>query len=322
MKNNDTKWNRPSACLVWKHRLQACVAFSLLAGSAWAGPRTSANYTITTDTVDAGGKRSSSAAYTNDGSASLVVGISAVASPAETAKAGYVGQLFDVSGLVVNSAAPSVNETATLQLGAWQLLDDASFLAVPAPSVSWGVVSGPITGISAGGLATAGVVSQNTPASVQGVFGGYTGSLNLTVLDSIADNFGTYAGDGVGDDWQVQYFGQPPNANAGPNVDADGTGQTNLFKYVAGLNPLDPNSRFTVKIAAVPGQLGQQKLIFSPLVLTGGRSYVVNYRTDLTSGTWTALTGATQSDNGAERTVTDTSATGAKKFYRIEITKP
>ena len=139
---------------------------------------------------------------------------------------------------------------------------------------------------------------------------------------SIADNFGTYAGDGVGDDWQVQYFGLPPNANAGPNVDFDGTGQTNLFKYAAGLNPLDPYSRFIVKTAPVPGQPGQQKVIFSPLVLTGGRTYTVNYRTALTSGIWTPLTGATQSDNGAERTVIDPSATGAKKFYQVTITKP
>jgi hypothetical protein len=27
------------------------------------------------------------------------------------------------------------------------------------------------------------------------------------VLDTIADNFGSYAGDGIGDDWQVQYSG-------------------------------------------------------------------------------------------------------------------
>ena len=27
------------------------------------------------------------------------------------------------------------------------------------------------------------------------------------MLDTIADNFGSYAGDGIGDDWQVQYSG-------------------------------------------------------------------------------------------------------------------
>ena len=287
-----------------------------------AGPRTSANYNITTDTTDTGGKRATSASYTNDGSAGGIVGVSTVASPAETAKAGYVGQLFDVTGLVVNAGASSVNETATLQLGAWQFLDDTSLLAVPATSVTWGVVSGPLTGISASGLATAGVVYLNTPASVQGVFGGFTGWLNLNVLDTIPDNFGSYAGDGVGDDWQVQYFGQPPNANAAPLADPDGDGQTNLFEFTAGLVPTDAASRFTLTIAPVPGQPAQKRLIFNPLVLTGGRIYTVKFRTDIATGTWTTLTGTMESDTGTERTVTDQNATGAKKFYHVEITKP
>ncbi len=297
----------------------AALFLALLATAAHAGPRTSASYTIATETADAGGRRSTSASYKNDSSTGGVTGISTIASPAETAKQGYIGQLYDVTGLVVNSAALTVNETATLQLAAWQLLDDASLLAVSANSVAWGVVSGPITGISAAGLATAGTVYQNTAASVQGAFGGFTGTLNLTVLDTIADNFGSYAGDGIGDDWQVQYFGLN-NPNAGPNVDFDGTGQTNLFKYIAGLNPLDVNSRFVLNIAPVSGQPSQKNLIFSPRF--SDRTYVVKYRPDLTSGSWTTLTGTTQADNGSERTVTDPSATGPRKFYRIEITKP
>jgi len=54
------------------------------------------------------------------------------------------------------------------------------------------------------------------------------------VFDTIPDNFRSYAGDGLLDGWQVQYFGQN-NPKAGPSVDATGTGQTNLFKCVAGL---------------------------------------------------------------------------------------
>ena len=46
------------------------------------------------------------------------------------------------------------------------------------------------------------------------------------------------------------------------------------------------------------------------------------FRPDIAIGSWTTLTGTTQSDNGTQRTVTDTGATGAKKFYHIEITKP
>ena len=298
--------------------LRILLLTALLPAIAHAGPRTSANYNVATDSADAGGKRATSASYTNDGSAGGIAGLSTVAAPAETAKSGYIGQLYDITGLVVNAGSASVSETAMLQLAAWQFLDDTTYLAVPAASVAWSVPSGPITGITAAGIATAGVVYQNTPATVQGSLGGFNGIYNLTVLDTIPDNFGSYAGDGVGDDWQVQYFGLN-NPNAAPNVDFDGTGQTNLFKYIAGLNPLD-GSRFTLSIAAVNGPLEQANLIFSPVV--AGRTYVVKAKPSLTAATWDPVTVSPPTDVGQQRTLTDTAATGARKFYHIEITKP
>ena len=288
-------------------------------GAAHAGPRSSASYTVTADTADAGGKRATGGSYTNDGSIGGGAGNAAVAAPAETAKSGYIGQLYDITSLVLNAASPTVNETATLQLAAWQFLDDTSLLAVPTTSVAWGVSSGPITGITAVGIATAGVVYANTPATVQGSLGGFSGPLNLSVLDTIADNFGSYAGDGIGNDWQVQYFGLN-NPNAAPGFVSDGSGLTNLFKYIAGLVPGDATSRFLLSVAPVAGQPTQKSITFSPVV--AGRTYTLTYKIDLNTGTWTPVPGATFTNNGAERTATDPGATGETKFYRIEITKP
>ncbi len=284
--------------------------------AAHAGPRTSANYSIATDTTDAGGQRATSAAYTNDGSAGGVAGLSSVASPAQTAKSGYVGQLYDVTGLVLNSAAPSVNETATLQLAAWQLLDDESTLAVAVNSVAWSVVSGPVTGIDSGGLATADVVAQDTPATVQGMHGGFTGMLNLTVLDTIADNFGTYGSDGLPDDWQVQYFG-PNNPDAGPGVVTDGSGLTNLFKYTAGLIPNNAVSTFNTGTGPVTGQPGQRSISFGPTF--SDRNYTIKFSTDLLN--WNTLSGPTAGNDGT-MSFTDTNAGGPRKFYRVQIIKP
>ena len=304
-------------------RIALTLLVPFIAATSHAGPRTSASYTIATDTTDGGGRRATSASYTNDGSAGGVVGISTVAAPAETARHGYIGQLYDVTGLVLGATpSTSVNETATLQLSAAQLLDDATTLAVSAASVTWSVAAGPLTGINPSGLATAGIVYQATPATAQGVFAGNTSTLALTVVNVNLDNFGAYAGDTLDDAWQVQYFGQPPNANAGPLVDFDRDGQTNFFEYTAGLVPTDAASRFSITIAPVPGQPTRKNIIFTPLVLTGGRSYAVKFRTDLATGSWAPLTGTTQSDAGSVRTVTDTTATGAKKFYRVDITKP
>ena len=300
-------------------KFQTAVFVAFIA-AAHAGPRSSLSYSINTETTDAGGRRATSALYTNDGTVGAVSGLSTVTAPAETVKGGFVGQLSEVTGLLVNASASSLNETATLQLAAWQRLDDTSFITVNTNSVAWGVGSGPITSISTSGLATAGTVAQNTAATVQGTFSGFTGTLNLTVLDTIPDNFGSYAADGLPDDWQVQYFGQPPNTNAGPNADPTGNGQNNLFKYIAGLNPLDVNVRFVVSSAPVAGQPGQLSLTFHPVV--SGRTYTVKFRTDLATGSWLPLIGAMVSNNGTERTVTDTGAAGAQKFYHIEITKP
>jgi hypothetical protein len=161
---------------------------ALTVAAAHAGPRTSANYSIITDTNDSGGQLATSAAYTNNGSAGAG-GLSTGATPVEFARSGYAGQLYDVTSLSV--AGPgnpaTVDGGATLPLAASASLDDGSSLALASGSVTWSVLNGPITGISSAGLARAGAVSQNTAATVQGVYAGYTGSLGLTVDVPSAD---------------------------------------------------------------------------------------------------------------------------------------
>jgi len=302
-------------------RVLLVILASLTAASVHAGPRSSTNYAILTDATNIGGRRATSASYTNDGSAGGIAGISTVAAPAETVKHGYIGQLYEVTGLLLSAAPTTVNEDATRQLSAAHFLDDATTLAVNASSVVWSVASGPLASISATGLATAGTVYESTNATAQGILGTFTGTLQLSVLNVNIDDFHEYAADGIDDAWQVQYFGQPPNANAGSLVDFDRDGHANAFEYIAGLNPLDPNSRFILKIAPVPGQPGQKNLIFSPHFTD--RTYVVKAKSNLlTLGGWGAISASAPSDNGTERTITDLNASGPAKFYHVEITKP
>ena len=129
----------------------------------------------------------------------------------------------------------------------------------------------------------------------------------------------SYAGDGLDDAWQNQYFGLN-NPLAAPAADPDGDGQNNAFEFTAGLIPTDPQSRFVLTLAPVPGQPAQKKVIFTPRLTD--RTYTVTFKTDLTAATWVPLPGGIITDNGQQRTVTDPAATGAKKFYHIEITKP
>lgn len=300
-------------------RLGVTALLFALAAAAHAGSRGSTDYSIPTDSIDTGGQRTTSAAYTNDGSLGGITGISTVATPAQTVKHGYIGQLTEVTALQLAATPTTVNETATRQLSAAQLLDDDSLNLLPATDVTWSVASGPLSGIDANGLATADVVYQDTAATAQGDYAGASGTLGLSVLDSIADNFGLYAGDGLGDDWQVQYFGLD-NPLAAPLLDPDGDGQNNFFEFTAGLIPTDPLSRFNLTIAPVLGQPGQKDVVFDPIV--AGRSYTVMTSPDLTTGSWVDLVGGSVTDNGDQRTVTDISASETRKFYTVEIEKP
>lgn len=300
--------------------VSAFALLPLLVGILHAGPRTSTNYTITTESSDGGGRRTTSVNYTNDGSAGGVTGISSVAAPAETAKSGYIGQLYEVTAVQVTATPATVNEGSTRQLAATASLDDGTMLASLASAVSWSVVSGPITSISSSGLATAGHVYQDTAALVQGSFFGASGTLGLTILNTGNDDLGSYGGDGIDDPWQVQYFGQN-NPHAAPGFVSDASGLTNLFKYTAGLVPNDSSSRFLLRSAPVPAQPGQMQIVISPRL--SDRTYTVKASTTLGSGAvWSDLTSFSINDNGTERTITDLDVTGTSKFYHVEITKP
>ncbi len=277
---------------------------------AHAGPRTSTNYSVATDTVDVAGRRTASASYTNDASAGGIGGTSTAPS-AEVVKHSYIGQLYDATGLTLTAPFLTVNETATLQLAASLALDDSTTLAVPATSVTWSVLSGPLAGISVSGLVTAAAVYQNTAATAQGAHAGITGTLGLTVINTLPDNFGTYAGDTIADDWQVQYFGVN-NPNAGPLLDPDGDTFDNLFEYHACLVPTDPLSVFSMSIADAPG--GSHAVTFSPRL--AGCTYSLLGSNDL--NLWAPVSGAV-TDAGTTRTILDPSGTGARRFYSISV---
>jgi hypothetical protein len=297
----------------------AIISLMLAVGPAWAGSRSSANYSVTTETVDAGGARSTGGIYTNDGTMGGVAGISTVSAPAGTAKHGYVGQLHEVTGLQVTASGTTVGEGSTLQLNAVQIYDDSTTASLNSGTVSWSVLGVPVVSISLDGLATAATVYQNTSTTVRGSFEGRTSDLGITVINLNSDDYGTYAGDLINDDWQVQYFGFD-NPFAAPTLNPDGDLHNNRFEFLAGLIPTDPNSRFNFRVQAVPGLPGQKNLVFSPIV--AGRTYTVKYSTSLTAPVWQDLTGSTFSDAANVRTVTDTDASGARRYYRVDISMP
>ncbi len=121
--------------------------------------------------------------------------------------------------------------------------------------------------------------------------------------------------------WRYAYFGTAANMGiAADTADPDGDGFDNLFEFVAGLDPTNPASRFSIRLAAVPGAPMDTAIVFNPVF--AGRAYVVKYKTNLTDATWMTLTNFSTNDTGSKRTVTDLSASPGSRFYQLKITLP
>lgn len=275
----------------------------------------SANYTITPASFVSSGGRIGSPAYAIDTSMNDI-GISGVAASASySTRLGYPGQLFEVSTLQFASVSTNLNEATGVGLNPYATLNDGTRLY---PAILKWSTSGAVASVSPIGQVLASTVYTNTAAKVTGSLGNKTATQNFLVLDTNPDNYGYYAGDLIPDTWQVQYFGAS-NPQGSGLADATGSGQNNYFKYIAGLNPTNPTSVFTFKLAPVAGQARQKQITFSPRLTN--RTYSVLYANTI-GGTFSNLNLATTADNGPTRTITDTNATTGSRFYRVRISYP
>ncbi len=82
-------------------------------------------------------------------------------------------------------------------------------------------------------------------------------------------------GDGIPNWWRQQYFGtgSSTGSTSCATCDFDGTGQNNLFKYIAGLDPTNPSSAFGLNIT----------LISTNFNVTGGLSAYYPFTGNLTN---------------------------------------
>lgn len=272
-------------------------------------------YSITSDGLSAAGGRTSSATYEDDTSAGGT-GSENTASEDYDAASGQSATLRDAIGLTPGPL--KIPEGSVTPLSLYQLLDDSTLLPSSSLGAVWTRISGPLT-LTSGGSATTEAVFSSQSAQVQLVLNSVTFSSTLTVEDTIADNFGSYAADGLSDDWQVQYFGQN-SPYAAPGLDPDGDGHTNLFEFTAGLLPTSGASRFSIILEEVPGQPGQRRIAFQPAI--SGRSFNLLKSSSLAPGSWQIVPGASISGNNGTLTLTDPTAGTERAFYQIQIVRP
>ena len=147
------------------------------------------------------------------------------------------------------------------------------------------------------------------------MYAGDTDTLDFTVLDTIMDNFGSYASDGIDDDWQNDHFGLS-NPLAAPLLDPDGDGDNNLYEYHARLLPNDPTSFLDITLTPAAAE-GGALLTLSPG--KAGVSYAVSYKDSLLDADWILLTTIGGSDGMLG--FTDEEASGLRKFYIVTPTR-
>lgn len=288
----------------------------LLGGASLQAGSTGGLYTITSDGLSAAGGRISAGPYQDDTSTGAT-GAESTSSENYDGASGQSSTLRDVIGLIPGPLR--IPENSLNQLGLFQALDDSTLLAVSSLGATWARISGPMA-LTSGGGATTEPVFANQNAQVQlTLLNSAVVSGSITIEDTIADNFGTYAADGIGDDWQVQFFGQD-NPLAAPALDPDGDGQNNLFEFIAGLAPNSGVSRFRVELENVPGLPGQKRLAFQPANI--GRTFTLLKSATLAPGSWLPVPGATISGNNGSLMLTDPLGTGARAFYQVRIDLP
>jgi len=180
-----------------------------------------------------------------------------------TLRSGFAGQLANPLALELSITPDPPSESSAVQLGADLRYDDGTLETGVA--ASWSPLFGPVRSIQPDGSAVTIAVYQDTNSSAVAQFGGLGGVLATTVIDTDDDNFESYGADGLPDGWQVDHFGLPPNADAGPGENPDADPHDNEFEFLTGYDPNDGSDFFRFRItSAEPGSASFEFSKFIP----------------------------------------------------------
>lgn len=91
-------------------------------------------------------------------------------------------------------------------------------------------------------------VGSNEVHQVTGLFGILQAVATVWIENTGNDDYGSYAGDGIGDQWQLDYYGEN-NPDAGPEERPDpDSSRDNFSSYAANLAPSDSQPAFWIEM--------------------------------------------------------------------------
>ncbi len=123
-------------------------------------------------------------------------------------------------------------------------------------------------------------------------------------------------GDGMPDQWELAN-GLNPDDSSDAALDSDGDTFTNLQEYIAGTDPHDPASH--LKIDAIVSFVGPNVPLTIRFSAAANKSYTVQFRSDLNSGTaWQKLSDVPTQSAARSAEVTDPDAyKKTDRYYRV-----
>ncbi|MEO6035272.1 MAG: thrombospondin type 3 repeat-containing protein, partial [Verrucomicrobiota bacterium] len=119
-------------------------------------------------------------------------------------------------------------------------------------------------------------------------------------------------GDGIPDDWEIAY-NFDPNNSADAALDGDNDGMTNLQEFQAGTNPTNASSRLALNVSI----LGSTAIELQ-IDAVSNKTYSVEYKTDLATGTWQNLQNIAAAPTNRSVVVTN-GTSDVMRFYRLVV---
>lgn len=281
--------------------------FFLLLSSCFA-ERSSGNYSIN-DSLTSGNISTNQNLVIN---CSIGETIGLISGNEKTVKNGYIGQLYNVKGLVIVGDT-NINERGTNIFRMVYLLDDNTKNLFG--GATWRIINGPVNIFTNNeiGLIVADSVYKDESAVISSSFNNKTSSVGLLIKNINDDDLYAYGYDGIKDTWQVEYFGIN-NILGYSTSDPDNDLQNNYLEYVYGTNPTNSNDYFDLWIEK--GGSNRVNIMFFPIRIN--REYLAESSQNLLSNVWVVLSNVTIITQGELRTV-NTVSTNRHEFYRIKI---